>query len=229
MTISDRIKKQMERLNLKGVDITRGTGVSSGGVSQWVNGITTPKGDNLIALSKILKCDPEWLLTGKEPESDRYRDSLTAARAGYNQQPGLTKSATIAWRATVPLISWVQAGDWSEAVDPMEPGHAEDHFPSPAPHSKRAFALRVEGDSMTSPTGRSYPHGMILVVDPEQRGGVKPGDRVIAKLDGSNEVTFKQLAEDRQGLFLKPLNPASQPIYAEFHIIGKVIGAWQPE
>lgn len=126
----------------------------------------------------------------------------------------------------VPLISWVQAGDWSEAVDLFEAGEAETMLPCPVTHSVHTFALRVDGDSMTSPSGKSYPHGAIIFVDPEQRGGASPGDRVIAKLNGEDQVTFKQLAEDRQGKYLKPLNPNHQPIYGEFRILGKVIGMW---
>ena len=33
----------------------------------WKLGYTSPKGENLIALSKLLQCSPDWLLTGKDP------------------------------------------------------------------------------------------------------------------------------------------------------------------
>ena len=71
MDISDRIKQRMQALGLKGVDITKATGMSSGGVSQWVNGLSKPNGERLIALSKVLQCQPDWLLYGKDtPEPD---------------------------------------------------------------------------------------------------------------------------------------------------------------
>lgn len=66
MDISDRIKQRMKALGLKGVDLTKATGVSSGGVSQWVNGITKPNGEKLIALCKVLQCQPDWLLYGED-------------------------------------------------------------------------------------------------------------------------------------------------------------------
>ncbi|ASX25887.1 S24 family peptidase [Candidatus Williamhamiltonella defendens] len=69
MNISDRIKQRMKTLGLKGVDITKTTGVSSGGVSQWVNGATKPNGEKLISLCKALKCQPDWLLYGKDEPS----------------------------------------------------------------------------------------------------------------------------------------------------------------
>lgn len=64
MTIHERIRARMADLKIKGIDITKATKVSSGGVSQWVNGITVPKGKNILILSKLLKCTPEWLLEG---------------------------------------------------------------------------------------------------------------------------------------------------------------------
>lgn len=138
----------------------------------------------------------------------------------YVEQPVARK------KIGVPIISWVQAGSWEEATDTFHPGDADKYMQCPAPHSGQTFALRVEGDSMTSPTGKSYPSGAIIFVDPEQRGGASPGDRVIAKIKGDDKVTFKQLAEDRQGMYLKPLNPSHEPIYGEFSILGKVIGMW---
>jgi len=65
MDIATRINQRLEALELKGVDITKATGVSSGGVSQWRNGMTTPAGEKIFILSKLLQCDPEWLITGK--------------------------------------------------------------------------------------------------------------------------------------------------------------------
>ncbi|WP_328590426.1 helix-turn-helix domain-containing protein [Veronia nyctiphanis] len=66
MSISDRIKQRMAALGLKGVDITRATGVSSGGVSQWMSGMTKPSGVKVFSLAKVLKCDPQWLMQGED-------------------------------------------------------------------------------------------------------------------------------------------------------------------
>jgi SOS-response transcriptional repressor LexA len=92
-----------------------------------------------------------------------------------------------------------------------------------------SYALRVHGDSMTAPYGRSYPDSSIIYVDPDQRGGVVSGDRVIAKINGDNQVTFKVFVEDAGRRFLKPLNPSYPVITDPFRILGKVIGTWIPE
>lgn len=130
-------------------------------------------------------------------------------------------------RGHVPLISWVQAGAWSEAVDLYAPGDAEDWVACAASHGPRTFALRVHGDSMTSPHGLSVPAGNLIYVDPDQRGHVSSGSLVVARLCGSDEVTFKRFVRDAGRCFLQPLNPHYPPIYDEFEIIGLVIGAFQ--
>lgn len=129
----------------------------------------------------------------------------------------------------VPVISSVRAGSWGEAADPYHPGEAEEWIPCPVKnYSERTYALRVEGDSMTSPYGKSYPAGSIVYVDPDQNGCVN-GDRVIAKLPGQDQVVFKQLAFDGTQHYLKPLNPQHPAIFGEFRVIGKVIGKYEPE
>lgn len=172
-----------------------------------------------------------WVARDSLPKDYYFVAEELVAKGDYIKTPANLRNVAAgpSIKGRVPLISWVQAGEWSEAIDLYEPGEAEDMISCPATHSPQTFALRVEGDSMTSATGKSYPHGSIIFVDPEQRGGVMPGDRVIAKLAGHDKVTFKQLAEDRQGYYLTPLNSAHPVIYGEFSVLGKVIGKWEPE
>ncbi|CAM3536850.1 HTH-type transcriptional regulator PrtR [Vibrio aerogenes CECT 7868] len=66
MSASERIKQRMQALDLKAVHIVKLTGASKGSVSQWVNGASKPSGRNLIALCKVLQCQPDWLLFGDE-------------------------------------------------------------------------------------------------------------------------------------------------------------------
>ena len=59
----------MTELGIKGVDITKHTGASSGGVSQWVNGVNAPGEKYIAALAEVLQCSTQWLLTGEESQS----------------------------------------------------------------------------------------------------------------------------------------------------------------
>lgn len=131
-------------------------------------------------------------------------------------------------RGKVPLISWVQAGEWCHAADPHLPGQADRWMDCPVSHSSSTFALRVRGDSMTAPHGssRSYPEGCFIFVDPEKRTP-NNGDRVVACLTGTDEVTFKVYKNEDGRQWLQPLNPSHEPIREKFHIIGTVLGKWE--
>lgn len=134
--------------------------------------------------------------------------------------------------APVPLISWVQAGCWSDVSDPFQPGVADDWLPCPVRHGPRTYALRVRGESMFNPDGRpSYSDGDIIFVDPDR--DAKHGDRVIVRLDDQAEATFKQLLVEDGRKLLKALNPEWKPRYIEINgnatMAGVVIGKWVPE
>lgn len=128
----------------------------------------------------------------------------------------------------VPLISWVQAGTWHHAEDPYQVGDAEDWLYYPKKNGDRVYALRVRGDSMTANHGRSYPDGSIIFVDPA-RCSPTSGDRVIAKLDGVDEVTFKVFVCDGGRCWLKALNADYPPITDRFMVIGTVTGMFISE
>lgn len=132
---------------------------------------------------------------------------------------------------TVPLISFVSAGLFCESPDNFSPGDAEEWLPCPSAHSPRTYALRVSGDSMTSstPGERSYPHGTIIFVDPEKAHTI--GSRVIARIPGTAESTFKVYSEDMGIAYLVPINPRYPTmVMPEGTVIcGVVIGSYMPE
>jgi len=127
-----------------------------------------------------------------------------------------------------PLISWVSAGQWLEAVEPYKLEEI-DEWPETTAHAgENAFWLTVRGDSMTSPVGFTVPEGMIILVDPSKEA--KSGKLVVAKLINDNEATFKMYVEDAGRRFLKPLNPQYPvtEINGNCQIIGTVIDVkWQ--
>lgn len=114
----------------------------------------------------------------------------------------------------VAVISWVQAGMASEAIDLHEPGMADDWVDASCPVSDHTYALRVVGQSMTP----LFNEGMILIIEPDI--SANSGDFVIAK-NSNGEVTFKQYEQDSGKFFLKPLNP-QYPIIPidDYQIIG---------
>ena len=109
-------------------------------------------------------------------------------------------------RNEVPLISWVQAGDWRNLEDNFHAGDAERWVATNASVGKHSFALRIVGDSMTNPgASPSFPEGTIIIVDPEREAS--PGRYVVVRQKSDTECTFKQLVRDAGKHYLKPLNP----------------------
>ena len=147
---------------------------------------------------------------------------LGGANFDVNVSPGP------AIRGRVPLISWIQAGAWCKAENPQQKEEAERWFDCPVNHSASTFTLRVRGDSMTAPHGnsRTYPEGCFIFVDPEKRSPDN-GDRVVACMEGSDEVTFKVYKNEDGRQWLQPLNPSHEPIRDRFKVLGTVLGKWE--
>jgi len=225
MTIATRIKTAREYSGFDQAELGKRVGVSQQAVQKWEkNGVSNTT--RLVKIARVCGVSFEWLSTGEgvpvQSESGTPSGNVTSVTR-KDGGPDAHRS--------VPLISWVKAGEWSEVIDNFSTGDAEEVLPCPVNHSDCTFALRVDGDSMTSPYpgSRSYPDGTIIFVDPEREPSV--GDRVVAKLDDDNAATFKVLSEDAGELFLKPLNPQYKNLYinGNCHIIGKVIGSFIPE
>lgn len=207
VTFGERVKARRKELRLTQQELARKSGLSQTTISDIERGRNDGSRD-IVPLAKALGKSPEWVLTG---------------RGGHtNLAPGPDI------HGHVPLISWVRAGEWSEAHDPHEPGYAEDWLPCPKKNGQHTYALRVRGDSMTAPFGKSYPDGCIIFIDPDKRNPSN-GARIIAKLKGSSEVTFKAFQRDAGRTWLKPLNPQHPAIMEPFAVLGTVIGKWEDE
>lgn len=122
-----------------------------------------------------------------------------------------------------PLISWVSAGSWLEAVEPYRKEEIDIWPETTVDASEGSFWLRVKGDSMTSPVGFTVPEGMIILVDPQKEA--VSGKLVVAKLENENEATFKQFMVDAGRKYLKALNPHHPPtiVNGNCKIIGVVV------
>ena len=100
-----------------------------------------------------------------------------------------------------PLISWVQAGAWTEIAGSFSAEDAEAYLPCPVRCSAETFVLRVRGESMEP----RFRDGDLIFVDP----AVSPdhGRLVVVRGEDSNEATFKQLIVEGERKYLKALNP----------------------
>lgn len=157
-----------------------------------------------------MEVSPIWLATGRGPMKT---PGQKREEANFEGGPVI--------KGRIPIISWVQAGDWCEAIDNFAPGDAEDWAPFAGNHSDGSFALRVRGPSMEP----RFFDGEIIVVDPLV--SADNGRFVIAKKTSSQEATFKQLVCEGGEAYLRALNESwPEPIIRvdeEWHICGVVI------
>jgi SOS-response transcriptional repressor LexA len=208
----DRLKPEMDA---NGMDLTRfadAMGISYQAVRKVRDGGSFGKDNNLKA-ARLFGLNSDWLASGKGPKKASDVGNVEAARQSAGK---------------VPVINWVQAGAWQDIADTFQPEDAERHLPIFRAHSDQTYALRVRGDSMTSPYGRSYPEGCYVIVDPAKRSPMN-GDRIIAITPGSKEATFKVYKDEDGRRWLAPLNPTHPTIQEPFEVLGTVIGKWEDE
>ena len=215
------IRTRRKLLGLTEQQLADKVGVSRGSIQMWERGDTAPKRANQQAVADALGITVAELM-GLQTSASVVRISGPKADA----------VEAMASMGAVPLISWVQAGSWSDVADPFQPGDADEWLPCPVAHGPRCYAVKVRGDSMNNPGGRpSYSDGDIIFVDPDR--GANHGDRVIVRLDDHAEATFKQLLIEDGRKMHKALNPEWAPRYIPINgnatIVGVVIGKWVPE
>ena len=132
-------------------------------------------------LASCLGVDPDWLSHGDEYFIEGVKPAPPVHRM-------------------VPLISWVQAGDWNEASDPYSVGDAEEWLPCHIKCGKNTFAVRVSGVSMEP----EFKDGEVIIVDPSAEP--RHNSFVVVRIDHENAATFKQLVVEGDTKYLRPLN-----------------------
>ncbi len=183
---NQRILTRRKELQLTQPEIAKFIGVTKAAVSKWEKGDSSPKGENLYSLAKILKCDVDWLLTGQ--------GSPLPARSESN-----VESVALKPQGAYPVISWVQAGDWNDIS--LTNLHEADRYPCPVKCSEETFILKVVGKSMNP----VFTEGELIFVDPEIQAS--NGKYVIARLEDENQATFKQIIIEDGLKYLQAINP----------------------
>ena len=192
--------------------LARKARVSQSTISRMLRGEVDPQSDNLRRIAGALGIPGLRLLAPTAGDDAVGSTTGTAARA---------KSLRL-----VPIVSLVQAGGFSETVDPYPPGDGSGSLWCPENCGPGTYALKVQGDSMEP----RYHDGDVIFVDPDVHA--VNGSDVIVRLENEKEATFKQLAIDGSRRYLKPLNiryPVIE-ITTEAKIVGVVIAAtWAPK
>lgn len=197
--VYERMIQVAEERGMRQADLARAFGVDPQHLPNWRKRRVPPTMYPTIA--KALMVSLDWLVTGKEPP----------------EPSNISPPHDL--RPPIPVVSWVQAGDWTECTDPYPPGMADEWISPSTKVSQCAFAVKVRGDSMEP----RFFEGETIIVDPEIEA--RSGDFVIVRLDDAQEATFKQLIVDGPQRFLKPLNARYPviPINGNASIVGVVV------
>lgn len=202
MSLGKRVKEERKKLGYTQIKLSEVSGITQQTLQKIEDG-TTKNPRNIEALAKALQSAPEYLRFG------------ISNNINNNVSPGPDI------KSTVPLISWVQAGAWSEINEIRE--FDAERFMCPVNSSNKTFALRVQGVSMEP----KFYEGDLIFVDPEAE--CIHGSYVVARLDDDNHATFKQLIIESGQKFLKAANPNWPeqliPINGNCTLVGKIIFA----
>lgn len=217
MNIHSRIKAQRLVHGLTQESLAKKLGINRVSISQWERGDTSPKGNNLVRLAEILGVKPEWLLFG----DDAVSGAGTNLAGYHNVEPAVIPNGS-----RVPILSYVQAGNWREVCEQATTFDDNIEYVSASVGiGPCGFGLWLRSNSMTP----FFNEGDLVIVDPDEQP--RPGDYVVAK-NGSKEATFKKyrprgIDENGQEVFeLVPLNEDYPPMYSDrqhIEIIGVMV------
>lgn len=211
---------------MRPAEFARRLGVSPQSIYQIQSGHTKQfTSTNNARAAAILGVSALWLATG-DGQMHGTPGLIASAMKGSDTSDSNLQLAVASPGRVVPLVSWVRAGSWSEAVDPYSVGHGEEKTYCPVNCGPNTFALRVHGDSMFNPSGSpSVPAGHIIYVDPDRQPA--HGNLVVAKLPSAGDATFKRLLVEGGRYFLEALNPSwpnrIMPLPEGGEIVGVVV------
>ena len=202
--LGQRIRARREELGLTQEQVAEQVGIKQQSYQAIESG-SVKKPRHLYEISVTLKCDMAWLLSGKE------KDVINVEKIEIHAHQ-------------VPLISYVQAGVWTESCE-LRDSTGFEYIMTSLELSNKAFALKIKGDSMEP----EFKEGDVVIIDP----AIKPfpGEFVVA-VNGDEEATFKKYRElgydehERMQFELIPLNPdytTMSTLKQQIRIIGTMV------
>lgn len=216
-TLAERMKRARKHAKLTQKMLAYLVGIEQPLISQLENG-KNQQSAHIAKIAHACGVSAIWL---SDDIGDMTDDSSST------EPSNVTMAAQPKQSFRYPVISWVSAGSWQEAVQPYPDGFSDTYEFSEYDSKGPAFWLKVKGDSMTAASGQTIAEGTLILVDTEAEAA--PGKLVIAKLPDSNEATFKKLVSDGGRLYLKPLNNAypTEAFGEDCRIVGVVVQALQ--
>lgn len=209
------VKQKMRERRLTQEQLAERIGRSQGALNHWLSGRRRPDLDTMnVVLRELGEVDMEVVQILRVNEQ----------RSAYGFAPSASGSE---WAVngpgySYPLLKWEAAADDHPSIARYSTGtmHLSDyHACGPA------FWLKVEGESMSAPFGRSVPADALILVDP--RAEVLAGSLVIVSVPAQQQAVFRELVEEGGRRYLRALNP-TWPVMAwdtDWRIKGVVVRA----
>ncbi|MFP1915056.1 LexA family transcriptional regulator [Lonsdalea quercina] len=204
-TLGQRVRKLRKERRLTQGQLGKAVGVSDVTVGYWERDLNVPGGKSLSTLANYFGVSEGYLLYGKE--------------SGSNVEPSIPGGLR------VPIINYVQAGNWTTSSDARNLEGTIDYILTTGSFSRGTFALKIKGKSMEP----EFVEGDLIIIDPELTPC--PGDYVVAT-NGDDEATFKKyrargISEEGKEIFdLVPLNEdyaTRSSINEHINIIGVLV------
>jgi SOS-response transcriptional repressor LexA len=200
-----RVQTRLQNLEIliaeagSALNLARKAGTSGSYLSQVRRQLLTAKGtprnigDELAnKLEQAMDKAEGWM---DEPHEDLLANVMRKKSAASNVKPVPDT------KGLYPLISWVQAGEWSEIAGNFDSTDAQDWLSCPVQCSTGTFVLQVKGQSMEP----RFRDGEYIFIDPDIPAD--NGKYVVVRLEDTQEATFKQIIIEGGRTYLKALNP----------------------
>lgn len=187
-TLAHRIKTARQNAQLTQAQLAAKAGVRQSTIANLEAG-TRKNPRELLEIAKALGVTPDALKYGSDLDAEQALPDSGGLRVAKQSLASYLQSnvstAPVGTRR-VPLVSYVQAGRFTECVQAYKTGDDANHFLlTDLALSDLAFALRIRGDSMLP----EFREGDAVIIDPQVTP--QPGDFVVAR-NGDHEATFKK-------------------------------------
>ncbi len=208
-TFQERLNYALNLRDMKPVDLANKTGLSKARISQYMNGIYTPKSKGTLAIALALNVNETWLMGLDAPMERSPTDDFSKTSFDNIFPIELHK---------IPLLGEIACGE------PVFAEEDRESYVLAGTNVKADFALRCKGDSMI---GARILDGDIVFI--RKQPMVEDGEIAAVIID--DEATLKRVTYLREQniLILKAENPRYKDLVYQgeqlnfIRILGKAV------
>jgi len=170
---------------------------------------------------------PHGWMDSPHSENETVTESSISKYGQQSLPVGLLVDCSVTDMPTrsIPVVSWVEAGNWTPASSILDT-EVTEWLPWYPHCGKNGFALIVSGESMLP---KFEPNDRIYVNPDAQVHNLRTGDLVVVFCDEDGTATFKRLVVEPEDMHLEPLNPdfkknKRMSLKNGCRLVGKVVG-----